>query len=145
MTTDVEAFLAGDRPEHVAAYLSKASISGADALADQPYAEPTDDGVLLVVPGEAGRGAFESATGIDPMTFASEAMAAEGQISHTLTEAECPNAGDGDTHDLQILFAFAEAQNDEAGGLYAEGDVIHAYAQCSCGQAFSDKWLAGER
>ncbi|MFB6109782.1 MAG: DUF5807 family protein [Halodesulfurarchaeum sp.] len=142
MTTDVEAFLAGDRPDHVAAYFSAAALSDAESLAEQPYAEATNGGVLLVVPGEAGRSAFESAAGIDPMRFAGDARATEGDVSHTLTDAACPAAGDGREHDLRILFAFAEPQNEEAGGLYAAGDVIHAYAQCSCGQSFSERWLA---
>ncbi|MDR5656582.1 DUF5807 family protein [Halodesulfurarchaeum sp. HSR-GB] len=141
MTTDIEAFLSGDRPDHVAAYLSK-DATDVDSLAEQPYASATEDGVLLVVPGDAGRAAFESATGTDPMAFASEAMATEGHVDRSLTDADCPDAGEDGTHELRLLFAFAEEQNEDVDGLYAEGDVIHAYAQCSCGTAFSEKWIA---
>jgi hypothetical protein len=31
------------------------------------------------------------------------------------------------------------------GDIYAEGDVIHGYVSCSCGTAYSDKWVVGER
>ncbi|AOW80819.1 hypothetical protein HTSR_1648 [Halodesulfurarchaeum formicicum] len=144
MNTDIEAFLSGDRPDHVAAYLSR-DATDVDSLADQPYASPTDNGVLLVVPGDAGRSAFQSATGTDPMAFASEAMATDGHIDRSLTDADCPDEGDGETHELRLLFAFAEEQNEDVDGLYAEGDVIHAYAQCSCGLAYADKWVADGR
>ncbi|WP_214676352.1 DUF5807 family protein, partial [Escherichia coli] len=40
--------------------------------------------------------------------------------------------------------AFAEAQNEEVGGIYAEGDVIHAYAKSSEGAAFSDRWVVDD-
>lgn len=43
------------------------------------------------------------------------------------------------------MFAFAEEQNGEVGGLYAEGEVIHAYVACTCGQRYSDKWVADEQ
>ena len=145
MNTSIDAFLAGDKPQHVAAYFSNASLSDPETLAEQPYAEAADNGVRMVVPADAGRAAFESATRMDPMDFAGEAMGTEGAITGGLTEGECPGAAEGGEHDLRIVFSFAEAQNEEAGGLYAAGDVIHAYAQCSCGVAYSDKWLAGER
>ena len=48
-------------------------------------------------------------------------------------------------HDTRFVFAFAEEQNEEVEGLYNEGDVIHAYVQCTCGTAYSEKWLAGEK
>jgi hypothetical protein len=30
------------------------------------------------------------------------------------------------------------------GGVYAEGDVVHAYAQCACGTAYSDRWVVDD-
>lgn len=145
MHTSIDTFLAGEKPQHVAAYFSSGSLSDPETLAEQPYAESADTGVRMVVPADAGRAAFESATGLDPMDFAGEAMGTEGTITGALTEGVCPGASEGGDHELRIVFAFAEEQNEEAGGLYAAGDVIHAYAQCSCGEAYSDKWLAGER
>jgi hypothetical protein len=142
--TDREAFLAGDRVEEVAFFLHEAAVSGIDALAEQ--GERTEDGVVLVVPGDTGRGAFQSATGIDPMAFAQEAMRTEGEVDRDLTGGTCPDGGDGSTgHEARLIFAFAEAQNEEAGGLYAEGDVIHAYVACECGARYSEKWVAGDR
>ena len=144
---DREAFLAGDRPDEVAFFLHEDAVSDIDALADQ--GERTDNGVVLVVPGETGREAFQTATGIDPMEFAQAAMGAEGTVAPDLTGGVCP-ASDGDEvnapgHEARLLFAFAEEQNEEVGGLYAEGDVIHAYAACECGQRYSQKWVVGER
>jgi hypothetical protein len=145
MNTSIDTFLDGEKPQHVAAYFARESLSDADTLAEQNYAEAAGDGVRMVVPGDAGRAAFESATGTDPMDFAGEAMGTEGLITNGLTAGDCPAADEGGDHELRIVFAFAEEQNADVGGLYAEGDVIHAYAKCSCGEAYSEKWVAGDR
>jgi hypothetical protein len=131
------AFLAGDRPEDVAFFLHEDAVSGIEALAEK--GERTDDGVILVVAGDTGRSAFQSATGIDPMAFAKEAMGTDGEVSRDLTGGVCP---DGADHDARFVFAFAEEQNEDVEGLYTEGDVIHAYVACECGQRYSEKWLA---
>ena len=133
------AFLAGDRPDDVAFFLHESAVSGIDALAEQ--GERTAEGVVLVVAGDAGRSAFQSATGIDPMAFAKDAMGTEGTVDRDLTGGTCPE-GTGPDHEVRLLFAFAEARNEEAGGLYAEGDVIHAYASCACGTTYAEKWVA---
>ncbi|MFW5965855.1 MAG: DUF5807 family protein [Halodesulfurarchaeum sp.] len=143
MNTSIDSFLAGEKPQHVAAYFSARSLSDAETLAEQPYAEAVGDGVRIVVPAEAGRAAFESASGIDPMDFAGEAMGTDGTIVADLTGGTCPDADAGGDHEVEIVFAFAEEQNESVDGIYAEGDVIHAYAKCSCGLLFSDKWVAG--
>lgn len=135
-----EAFLAGERPDDVAIYLAEGVVDDPDALAG--YGERLEDGVLLVVPGESGRNAFSTATGKDAMAFAKEAMGEEGEIDADLTGGSCPACGDDE---VRIVFAFAEEPNEEVGGIYAEGTVIHAYAQCACGTAFSQRWVAGER
>jgi len=149
--TDRDAFLAGDRPDHVALFLADSFVSG-DSLAE--YGESVPDGTLLVVPGDTGRSVFQTATGMEAMGFAKRAMGTEGHIDADLAGGECPAASgeaksdedDGDAdHDVEFVFAFAEEQNEEVGGLYGEGDVIHAYAYCDCGTAYSDKWVAGER
>ncbi|AGB15202.1 hypothetical protein Halru_0569 [Halovivax ruber XH-70] len=146
MPTDREAFLAGDRPDDVAIYIEDDAIDDETKLED--YGDRVADGTLLVVEGEQGRNAFRAATGLDAMAFAKEAMGTEGEIAETLTDATCPEHGDGndddDTHDLKFIFAFSEEQNEDVGGLYAEGDVVHAYARCTCGEAYSDKWVVEE-
>jgi hypothetical protein len=145
--SDREAFLDGDRPEDVAFFLHEAAVSGIDALAEQ--GERTDDGVVLVVPGDTGRNAFQSATGIDPMAFAQEAMGTDGEVAPDLTGGVCPESDSDDVnaegHEVRLVFAFAEEQNEEVGDIYAEGDVIHAYVTCACGAKYSDRWVAGER
>jgi len=147
--TDRDAFLAGDRPDHVALFLADSFVSG-DSLAE--YGESVPGGTLLVVPGDTGRSVFQTATGTEAMGFAKRAMGSEGRIDADLAGGECPDAADGDAesdedadHDPEFVFAFAEEQNEEVGGLYGEGDVVHAYAYCDCGTAYSDKWVAGER
>lgn len=135
-----EEFLAGERPDDVAIYLAEGVVDDPDALS--AYGERLEDGVLLVVPGESGRNAFSTATGKDAMAFAKEAMGEEGEIDADLTGGRCPACGD---EEIRIVFAFAEEPNEEVGGIYAEGTVIHAYAQCACGTAFSQRWVAGER
>jgi hypothetical protein len=129
-----EEFLAGARPEDVALYLADAAVDG--DLGD--HGEPVDGGTVLVVDGERGRAVFSRITGGDVMGFAGEAMGEEGTVGHELTGGECPDC-DGDP---RFVFAFAEEQNEEAGGQYAEGDVVHAYARCTCGAAYSDRWVA---
>lgn len=150
MTADrVAAFLAGDRPDDVALFLAADAVSNVEALADRDYATATDDGVLLVVPGDRGRAVFQRLTGTDAMTFAGTAMKTPGHVDASLTGGECPDAGDeadqaGD-HAPQFIFAFAEEQDESVGGLYERGDVVHAYARCSCGTSYADKWVVDER
>jgi len=149
--TDARAeFLAGQRPEDVAFYVADDAVDDPSTL--EEYGDRVDDGTLIVVEGEAGRSAFQAATGTDAMGFAKQAMGNDGEIHKDLTGGACPDAdgggdddGDADGHDARFVFAFAEEQNEDVGGLYGEGDVIHAYAQCACGAAYSHKWLAGER
>ena len=138
-------FLAGERPDDVLFFLHEDAVSNPGALAD--YAETVADGHVLVLPGEDGRSAFQSATGIDPMGLAQAAMGTEGDIDDDLTGAICPVADEEpeENHTTKFVFAFAEAQNEEVGGLYAEGDVVHAYAVCACGESYSQKWVVGER
>jgi len=145
MTDAREEFLAGQRPEDVAFYVADDTVDDPTTL--EEYGERVDDGTLIVVDGEAGRSAFQAATGTDAMGFAKQAMGNEGEIAEELTGGACPDADDGDAegHDARFVFAFAEEQNEDVGGLYGEGDVIHAYAQCDCGTAYSQKWVVGER
>lgn len=132
-----EQFLAGERPEDVALFLADSFVEG-DGLAK--HGKKVENGVVLVVEGDQGRSVFKTATGMDAMGFAKQAMDTEGNIARDLSGGECPEC-DGDT---EFVFAFAEEQNEEVGGLYAEGEVIHAYSYCECGTAYSDKWVAGD-
>ncbi len=140
MSESREEFLAGERPDDVALFLADSFVSD-DRL--ERFGDPVADGTLIVVDGERGRNAFQAATGTGAMEFAKSAMSTEGEIDDDLAGGQCPDAGDGD-HAIQFVFAFAEEQNEEVGGIYADGDVIHAYAQCTCGTAFSDRWNVTE-
>ncbi|WP_135663277.1 DUF5807 family protein [Halorhabdus rudnickae] len=142
--TDREAFLAGNRPDDVAFFLHEDAVSNPEALDE--YAEPVENGLVLVLPGEEGRSAFQSAAGIDPMALAQAAMDTPSEIDRSLVGGTCPVADEApeDDHHVRLVFAFAEAQNEEVGGIYAEGDVIHAYAACACGQRYSEKWVVEE-
>ncbi|KPN30060.1 hypothetical protein SY89_00782 [Halolamina pelagica] len=135
-------FLAGERLEDVALFLAEDQLDEAGKLADA--GEEVDGGVVLVRPGEQGRKLFSAGTGQDAMEFAKEAMGEGGSIDADLAGGQCP-AGDGDAHQVQYVFAFAEAENPEVGGMYADGDVIHAYAKCACGESYSEKWVVGSR
>jgi hypothetical protein len=135
-------FLDGERPEDVLVFLGEAAVSGIDSLAD--HGERVENGLVLVLPGERGRGVFRRATGVDAMSFAGTASDREGAVDPGMIAGDCPDGGDGG-HGLQFLLGFAEEQNVEAGGRYAEGDVLHAYAACDCGTAYSDRWVVGER
>jgi hypothetical protein len=143
--TDRSEFLAGERPDDVAFFLQEDAVENIGALED--YAETVDDGVVLVLPGEQGRSAFQKAAGVDPMQLAQQAMGTEGTIAADLSGGFCPAEDDEpeEEHTVRFVFAFAEAQNEEAGGIYAEGDVVHAYAVCNCGERYSDKWVVGDR
>ncbi|WP_049889375.1 DUF5807 family protein [Natronolimnohabitans innermongolicus] len=141
--TDVRAeFMAGDRPEDVALFLADSYVSD-DRF--KQFGERVEDGVVIVVGGERGRGAFEAATGTEAMQFAKTAMELEGDVDDDLAGGNCPEDDGSDDHEVQFVFAFAEEQNEDIGGLYADGDVIHAYAKCTCGAAYSDKWNAREQ
>ncbi|SDJ18553.1 hypothetical protein SAMN05216226_10127 [Halovenus aranensis] len=140
MNTQRAEFIAGQRPEDVHIYIDADAVSNIDALTE--HGERTEDGIVLVMDGEQARGVFQSATGIDPMALAQEAMDTDGSVTADCTDGTCPA---DDSHTAKFIFSFAEAQNDDVGGLYAEGDVIHAYAACECGERYSDKWVADDR
>lgn len=147
-----EEFLAGERPGDVAIFLADEHLRNADALAD--HAERVEGGYVLVVDGERGRRLFPKVAGDAPMEFAQEATEREGSVERDLTGGVCPEGGgeedagadtDADAdHAVRFVLAFAQEQADDVGGLYEEGDVIHAYARCSCGVAYSDRWVAGD-
>lgn len=141
-----EEFLAGKRPDDVLIFFAAHALSDPEVLAE--HGELREEGVVMVLPGEQGRAMYEKATGVDPMTFAQRAMGTDGDIGGDLFSATCPRKWDeesDDDHQIRNIFAFAEEQNEEVGGLYAEGDVIHAYAHCTCDAAYSDRWVAGDR
>ncbi|GAB3420903.1 DUF5807 family protein [Haloparvum alkalitolerans] len=143
--SDLDAFLSGDRPDDVVLFISDSYLDDDSRLRE--VGRETDGGVRVVVDGETGRSAFKAGTGMDAMAFAKEAMANEGEIAHTLDGGACPFADEDPEadHEVRFVFAFAEAQNEEVGGLYAEGDVVHAYAHCACGESYSHKWVVGTR
>lgn len=147
MNPERQRFLDGDSPEDVLLFFAESAVSDLGTLAQ--HGEQVSRGVVLILEAERGRSAFEGATGIDPMTLASAAMNSEGQIDLHGFEGSHPEADadsrDGDEHAPRFVFAFAEEPNDEVGGIYAEGDVIHAYAVCECGTAYSERWVADER
>jgi len=140
---DHAAFLDGERPGDVLISLPDDAVSTPESLAD--HGHRVDGGTVLVLDGERGRGIFQQATGIDPMSFARTAMQTEGSIERDCTGGTCPDAAEDEDHSVRFVFAFAEAENPEVGGLYAEGDVIHAYAHCECGENYSHKWVVGTR
>ena len=132
----LDEFLAGERLDDVALFLTHDYLDSEGTLAE--HGEEVADGVVLVVDGERGRSLFKSGTGMDAMEFAKQAMDSDGVIDRDLGGATSPDGAD-----IQFIFAFAEAQNEEVGGIYAEGDVIHAYAYSTDGTAFSDRWVVG--
>lgn len=138
--SDLETFLAGRAPDYVAIVL-------ADTVVDDPatldeHAEPVDGGRALVLGGARGRSVFREATGQDPMAFARAAGDREGRVERDLSGGDCPEAGaDAVGHDPHIVLSFAQAQDEDVGGLYAEGPVVHAYVQCACGARYADKWV----
>jgi hypothetical protein len=151
-----EAFLAGERPGDVAMVLADSYLRNAEALADR--ADRVDGGYVIVVDGERGRRLFPKVAGGAPMEFAQEATKREGTVDRDLAGGACPAAeedgtdgddaaggdGEGEAHAVRFVLAFAQEQTDDVGGPYEEGDVIHAYARCSCGVAYSDRWVAGD-
>lgn len=137
--TDLETFLAGQAPDHVAIVLSERSLTAPEAL--DGYAEPLDGGRAIVVGGAKGRSVFQRAAGQDPMAFARSASDREGRVARDLSDGDCPEA-DTTGHEPRLVFAFVEAENEDAGGLYAEGPVVHAYVECECGTRYADKWVA---
>jgi hypothetical protein len=133
-------FLAGERPDDVALFLADSFLDG--DLDD--VAAAVEDGWVLVVSGEQGRSVFSRLTGMDAMGFARRAGDQRTHVHRDLTGGDCPADGDGDDHSPAFVFAFVEAQNEEVGGLYAEGPVVHAYAHCTCGENYSERWVAGD-
>jgi hypothetical protein len=144
--SNLDEFLAGERLDDVVFYVSDAYLDDDSRL--RQVGTETDGGVRLILDGETGRSAFQAGTGMGAMEFAKTAMDADGEIARSLDDGACPFADDADSdddHAIRFVFAFAEAQNEEVGGLYAEGDVVHAYAHCTCGESYSQKWVIGDR
>ena len=164
----LEEFLDGERLDDVVLFISDAHLDDDSRLRNVGVA--VDGGVRLVLDGEAGRAAFEAGIGVGAMEFAGTAMGTVGRIDRSLDGGLCPFANDVEKtdaadeltgadgsigtdeltgadesdHDVRFVFAFSEGRNEDVGGIYAEGDVIHAYAQCSCGTAYSDQWIVGD-
>ena len=137
----LEEFLAGERHDDVALFLAEHYVE--DERLKQ-FGERVDGGTVIVVDGERGRNAFEAATGTPAMAFAGTAMNREGDVADDLSDGTCPddsNVDKHDDHEVQFVFAFTEVANEDVGGIYGEGDVLHAYAQCTCGTAYSDRWV----
>ena len=139
--SDLETFLAGRAPDHVVIVLAESTLAEPEAL--DAYAEGLDGGRALVLGGAKGRSVFQRATGQDPMGFARAASDRDGRVDRDLSGGACPDAAGADPHEPRIVFAFSEAQNEAAGGLYAEGPVVHAYVECECGTRYADKWVVG--
>ncbi len=133
----LDEFLAGERTDDVALFVSHEYLDTDGKLAE--YGESVAGGVVIVAPGEQGRQLFSAGTGMQAMEFAKGAMGTEGHIDRRLSGGDAPDGGD-----VEFVFAFAEEQNEEVGGIYAEGAVVHAYAKSSEGATFSDKWVVGE-
>lgn len=146
MDSQRQEFLSGERPEDVLIFLSEGEVSNLDSLAD--HGERVNGDLVIVLDGEEGRSVFERMVGVEAMSFAGTAMDTEGTISSDCTSGECPSKHpdepDAD-HQVRFLFAFTEEQNEAVGGLYADGDVIHAYAACTCETTYSDRWVVEER
>jgi hypothetical protein len=136
-------FLAGARPQDVVLYFANEAVDDPEQLAE--HGETVEGGLVLTLPGEQGRSVFQTATGTDPMAFARQASGVEATVDADLLGGTCPDEGDDDTHDARFLFAFSEDQKEDMEGLYERGDVIHAYVQCECGTAYSERWLAGAK
>ncbi|MFP4626256.1 MAG: DUF5807 family protein [Natronomonas sp.] len=149
-----ESFLEGGRPDHVGIFLHESAVDSVETFVDRDLGVRLETGVVLVLPGPAGRKLFHRATGLEAMTFAGGAMKTEGVIVNDLTGGSCPDAsGDGNAdendgsrtdHEAKFIFAFVEAENEDAGGIYADGPVLHAYAACECGTTYSDRWVVAE-
>lgn len=143
MNPERQRFLDGELPEDVLIFFAESAVSDLGTLAQ--HGEQVSRGVVLILAAERGRSAFEGATGIDPMTLADAAMDSTGEIDLQGFEGSHPEAESDEEHAPRFVFAFAEEQNEEVGGIYAEGDVIHAYAVCECGTAYSDRWAVGSQ
>ena len=138
-STLYETFLRGERPGDVLVYLHEGGVGSMSDLLE--IGTRVDDGVVLVLPGEEGRSAFQQATGLGAMQFAGMAMGTGGGIDDDCTGGTCPEAANApqEDHYVKFVFAFVEEQNESVGGLYADGDVIHGYAACACGTTYSEK------
>lgn len=141
MTDARTAFLAGEQPDDVVLFLAEGMVDAPEKL--ETYGERTDDGLVLVMEGETGRNVFKTATEMDAMTFAGKAMGTTGSIDADLSGATCPKRDEVDDehgHQTRFVFAFVEQQREEMDGLVAEDDTVFAYAHCTCGAAYSDRW-----
>ena len=151
----LDEFLAGDRLDDVALFLTHEYLDSQGKLpnlgeeVENGYVlvvdgDVVENGYVLVVDGDDGRRAFAAGTGMDAMEFAQQATGTKSHVERDLGGGECPDSAPDENHETRFIFAFAEEQNDGVGGLYERGDVVHAYAHCTCGTDYSDRWVVGE-
>lgn len=138
----LDEFLAGDRPDDVALFLTHEYLDSQGKL--PTLGEEVENGYVLVVDGDDGRRAFAAGTGMDAMEFAQGATGKKSHVERGLGGGECPDSEPDENHQTRFIFAFAEEKNEGVGGLYERGDVVHAYAHCTCGTDYSDRWVVGE-
>ncbi|MFC6823853.1 DUF5807 family protein [Halopelagius fulvigenes] len=138
----LEEFLAGERTDDVALFLTHEYLDSQGKLPN--LGEEVENGYVLVVDGDDGRRAFAAGTGMDAMEFAQQATGTKSHVERDLGGGECPNREPDENHQTRFIFAFAEERNESVGGLYERGDVVHAYAHCTCGTDYSDRWVVGE-
>ena len=131
-------FLAVNRHDDIVLFLSEHVVDEHSAIRDQALSVET--GCVLTISGTRAQQIVESAIGMGPMAFAKKAMGTRVHVDRELKDAACPS-GHTD-HETEFILAFSEAENQAVGGLYAQGPVIHAYTQCSCGALAADKWVA---
>jgi hypothetical protein len=133
-------FVAGNRPEHVMLF----QRDGTGPLSDnaQELGHEVADGTVIVAPAVMAQEIVSEVLSPSPTEFTDRAREREGEIESFLTAGTCPDAGEDDgKHLLEQLFAFVQPEDQSLGEMYAKGDVMHAYAQCSCQAHYSDKWV----
>jgi hypothetical protein len=109
--------------------LADTAVSDPSALAADT--EPIDGGQAMVLDGANGRTVFQRAIGQDAMAIATAASERDGRVDRDLIGADCPTATGAGGHAPPLMFAFAETQDESAGGLYTDGPVIHAYIRAA--------------
>lgn len=133
-------FIAGEKPKHILLYHG----IGAGKLPDQAakLAHDIEDGHVMVLPAAMAQEIADKVLIPDLSTFSERSRERGGAIESFLTAGTCPEAMDnGKGHTLEQIFAFVQPKDELLGGIYAKGDVMHAYALCSCQTYYSDRWV----
>ncbi|WP_254280489.1 DUF5807 family protein [Haloarcula marina] len=140
-----EQFIAGNRPGHIMLFQHENATSLPDDASK--VAKNAAEGKMIIQPAVMARDLIDKVLVPNISQFTELSQKRQGNIEPYLTSGDCPeaNSNHDEDHIIEQLFAFVQPKHNSLGGIYADGDVMHAYARCSCQVHYSDRWVIASK